>query len=41
MLKDAILEEHEVSNRLLLMKPPASSAHDRDAIDVADARVLL
>jgi integrase len=41
MLKDAILEGHEVSNRLLLMKPPAPSAHDRDAIDVNDARALL
>ncbi|MFL6163606.1 MAG: tyrosine-type recombinase/integrase [Jatrophihabitantaceae bacterium] len=41
MLKDAILEGHEVSNRLLLMKPPASSVHDRNAIDVDDARSLL
>jgi integrase len=41
MLKDAILDGHEVSNRLLLMKPPAPSAHDRTAIDVDDARALL
>lgn len=41
MLKDAILEGHTVSNRLLLMKPPAPSAHDRDAIDVDDARASL
>jgi integrase len=41
MLKDAILEGHQVSNRLLLMTPPAPSIHDRDAINTEDARALL
>ena len=41
MLKDAILEGHQVSNRLLLMTPPPSSVHDRNAINTEDARALL
>ncbi len=41
MLKDAIVEGHPVSQRLLLMAAPTKSVSDRDAIDIDDARALL
>ncbi|HEU5270322.1 MAG TPA: hypothetical protein VFU36_10400 [Jatrophihabitans sp.] len=41
MLKDAIVEGHPVSQRLLLMDAPTKSVSDRDAIDIGDARALL
>ena len=41
MLKDAIVEGHPVSQRLLLMDAPTKSVSDRDAIDIDDARALL
>lgn len=39
MLKDAIVEGHPVSQRLLLMDAPTKSVSDRDAIGV-DSRDL-
>ena len=41
MLKDAIVEGHPVSQRLLLMDAPTKSVSDRDAIDIDDARAML
>lgn len=41
MLRDAILEGHQVPQRVLLVPAPSTAAHDRDAISVLDALALL
>jgi len=41
MLRDAILEGHRVPPRILLVKGPPLAPHDRDAIPLADALLLL
>lgn len=41
MLRDAILEGHQVPQRVLLVPAPSKAAHDRDAISVLHALALL
>lgn len=41
MLKDAIVEGHNVPQRVLMVPAPATAVNDRDAIDLPDALALL
>lgn len=41
MLRDAILEGHQVPQRVLLTPAPTKGAHDRDALSTIDALAML